>query len=93
MSLHESLKSSVPVGNDDNNAPTTLPNAVSSAPSANNGTPLRIKSFHIMGTPATNIDATASVNSTNNAIPKGKTLPKAPDEFYRDLQQFHERRA
>uniref|UniRef100_A0A034VVV0 AT-rich interactive domain-containing protein 2 n=1 Tax=Bactrocera dorsalis TaxID=27457 RepID=A0A034VVV0_BACDO len=96
MSLQESLKGSVFVGNDANNAPATIANAVPSACPANNGTPLRIKSFHIMGTPATNIDAAVLVNPTNtpnNILPKGKTLPKAPDEFYRDLQQFHERRA
>ncbi|XP_014090046.2 AT-rich interactive domain-containing protein 2 [Bactrocera oleae] len=96
MSLQEPLKGSVPVGNDANNTPATIANSIPSASSANNGTPLRIKSFHIMGTPVTNIDTAASVNSTNtpnNILPKGKTLPKPPDEFYRDLQQFHERRA
>ncbi|XP_011185552.2 AT-rich interactive domain-containing protein 2 [Zeugodacus cucurbitae] len=96
MSIQESLKGSMPIGLDANNAPAAIVNAVSSAPSANNGTPLRIKSFHTIGTPATNIDAAASLNLTNTANsiqPKGKTLPKAPDEFYRDLQQFHERRA
>ncbi|CAD6996201.1 unnamed protein product [Ceratitis capitata] len=92
MSITETLKSAVPIANDANNAPAC---AAFNAPIANNGTPIRVKNFHNLVTPVANSDVSTNSTTSNiiNIATKGKTLPKAPDEFYRDLQQFHERRA
>ncbi|XP_067640762.1 AT-rich interactive domain-containing protein 2 [Eurosta solidaginis] len=88
--MAESLQNELQPVSEIRNTPVTafsLPNTTSAV----SGTPTRVKSTQ---------NTMAAVNQdalTNSAPPnpstKGKMMPKPPDEFYRDLQQFHERRA
>ncbi|XP_017463279.1 PREDICTED: AT-rich interactive domain-containing protein 2 [Rhagoletis zephyria] len=91
MSAPDIMKSAVPVATDANNAPVGAVTVTSCAPVITSGTPFRVKSLQAMNTPAPVGEASAGTNST--LATKGKPLPKAPEAFYRDLQQFHERRS
>ncbi|XP_053969426.1 AT-rich interactive domain-containing protein 2 [Anastrepha ludens] len=93
MSMSDVLKNAMPIGADANNAPEVVDNSVSNTLTGVSGTPIRARSSQTMNTPATNSDLSTNSTAANTIVTKGKALPKPPDEFYRDVQQFHERRA
>ena len=92
MSVAEALKSStLPASQDTNNqisgsgVPFSSPAKLSSG--YNQPTPLRARNQQF-----NNNNASSDKPSDGGNTSKGKNPPKPPDEFYKDLQSFHERR-